>query len=523
MSTSADSPSSHPFHQATLPTEWQRFVVFWNWCLRREATRWQTHVLIVAPVVVLGVLGFFALSTAWTPQRGTKSLNGLLAFVGFSVLYGGALHGASAIRDEISNELRELVQLTGLSARSLLIAKTLARWWTIGVLLILLLPCYQFVLTLGNISGAHIAVFWWSLLLMIAVTASVSALAGLITVDTPNSSTASTLAFSMLLVLLLYHLVFWLSAAVLGNIVPPGPWRSLYDFAWQAAPVTVVVRAGWAPSLFSPGDPTYWIHFIVAMALFRFVTVVMAFRFRSLRTTADPQSGPVEVEEERQQVAVPPDRPRCTDQPFFWKDSYILGGGARAKQTWSHVYSLMAAAILLANMLRWDWELPLTLGIIAECVWPMLLAVRLDAMLAAEFREQTWTSLMLLPIDRRLIVWAKLRATVWEHQLALAPILLAVVFAFPHAPGAVLMVGVIAALVGVLMCQVSLINYLIPKYWWNGPAQILVFLSLFFFCAALWIALPAALSFLLTVFFLLVVIVPVHKMIEDHLLNWMES
>jgi hypothetical protein len=263
-------------------------------------------------------------------------------------------------------------------------------------------------------------------------------------------------------------------------------------------------------------SPSYWIHFLAAFCVFRFAAIVMINRFRSVTGTEHPES--IDAGD----GSVITGRPRCGAAPLFWKDAYVLVG-LRSQRGWTIVYFLLANAVFFSGLLQWNTNLPFAIGIIAECAWPILFAVRFDSLISAEFRQKTWHDLMLLPIDRTTILWAKLRAICWEHRLAALPVCIAIAFAFPHHPTAIFMTGTIAALAGVLMCQVAAVYYLTPKSWWTGPSQMLGALALIVFCLVIWINFPPWPSFIMTAALLGVATMPIQYFIESSLNAWTES
>jgi hypothetical protein len=173
--------------------------------------------------------------------------------------------------------------------------------------------------------------------------------------------------------------------------------------------------------------------------------------------------------------------------------------------------------------MRWESNVTLVIGIVAECVWPVILAVRLDSLLSAEFRQQTWDSLMLLPIERNALIKAKVKAVLWEHRAIWLPVALAIGFAFPYHPVSVFMTGTMALLVAVLLLQVSTMYYVTPHSWWTGPVQLMGALAIIVFCVILWVAFPVWASFSMTATFLLITMLPVQRYIEMSLDEWHES
>ena len=496
--------------------------VFWEWCLRREVFLIAPLVLLVVPLAVTELHMTFFWQSSRSVLRGPDVLRGLFGIAAMMVVGGGAVHAAQAVCWEVSTDLRELVRLTGIRPVTLLYARSLVRWWTIVCSLLLLTPLVLFANTLGGITAAHLIACGWALLMLMAVTAGLAMIAGISATEVQNAST--TAAMGTFLLMLLYHLMFWMILPVLNVVmwlttgewaIPPGSWcRTIYDFAWQSAPLASLMRATSMPSLFSPWEPTFWIHFPLAGYMMRMATIVMINRFQTIRT--------VEVQADSSGKKAD-SRPRCTNAPLFWKDSQILVGGSRSRRIWLVLYLLGTLAVVLLGMSGRDSELPLAAGLIAICAVPIIFSVRLDSLIAAEFREQTWQSLMLLPIDRRTLIWAKFKAVAWEQQGALALLLIAVVFAARRSPTAVFMVAVIANLSGLMMCQVSAAYYLTPKHFWTGPVRGGLFLCLITLCIVIWFSCGLWESFAMTVMLQLVTIVPIQHYIGEKLQEWTEA
>jgi hypothetical protein len=257
-------------------------------------------------------------------------------------------------------------------------------------------------------------------------------------------------------------------------------------------------------------------HFLAACCIFRYAAVIMINRFRSLTSTGHSESSEVS------EGSVVTGRPRCGAAPLYWKDAYVLIG-LRSQRSWSVVYFLLANVVVFSALLQGDTSFPLAIGILAECACPILFAVRFDSLLSAEFRQKTWHDLMLLPIDRSTVLWAKARAICWEHRLAVLPIGIAIAFAVPRDPTVIFMTGVIAALAGVLLCQVSAIYYVTAKHWWSGPSQMLGFLALVVVCAVIWINFPIWPGFIMVAVLLSVTTIPIQQFINLSLDWWMES
>ncbi len=519
MSTTATPPTTESLRGDAAPTDVQHRAVFWDWCLRREALRVGSALSLVLPLALAELYFWVFWPRHWHPNLGRYFLQVLVGIAAMTILGGGAVHVARAFCWEVSPELRELVRLTGLGPVTLLCCKSLSRWWTIGCSVFLLTPLVGFAVTLGGVTTAQVWASGWVLLMLAALMAAMALVAGVSATEAENAATTAT--SSAFLLMLLYHLVFWFGSAMLYLMANSAPqlrmspwWQLAHEFAWQSAPITIVVRAGIDPLGFSPLAPSYWIHFLTPLLAFWMASVVMIRRFRSIR-------GPTDAAEESTKPKSASFRPRLNAQsPLFWKDAYVLSG-FRSRRLSDLKYGVLTIGVLVIGVAAWEQDLT-ALGVIALITRPIMFAVRLDALLAAEFRHQTWQSLMLLPIDRKSILWAKLRAVAWEQRAAVFPVGIAVAFAWSSNPLAMVMTAVIATLAGLQMCQISAYSYLTPRVWWTGPMQIVLITMLVGFCAMCFAAVGPWPGFFITVAVMVVSIMTVQNVIHEKLVTWTE-
>lgn len=520
MSTSAPRTDGDKAREFVI-SDSQRRAVFWEWCLRREVTTLAPHVLLVAPLLLAELSLWMFWPSGWHPQQGRNLLQFLFGLSATMIVGMGGVYAAQAVCWEVSPELRELVRLTGIGPRILLYCRLLSRWWTILAAMLLLVPIACLAVTFGGTSPAHFWAFGCCLLMLATLTAGFTAVAGISATESQNSAT--TAAMGVFLLMLLYHMIYWIAALLIMGICwqvtgdwqqMPGPWRILFDSCWRSAPLTVLTTAAMAPELFSPLKLSYWIHFVTALLAFYMATGVMQYKFRAVRAPA--------LENDGSSAGTAPNRPRVFQRAFFWKDFYILGGGQRTMVMWSIAYIILATVILVTGLQDWNGGMPLAMGFMAELAAPIIFAVRFDSLLAAEFRQKTWQTLMTLPIDRRELLWGKLWAVAWEHRFALVPIVTALAFALPKSPVAILMAGALAPLAGIVMCQVSAIYYVTPRAWWTGLVQALLLMFLVVFSIGMWATLPPIVSFLMTAVMLVITIVPVQAHITEELKTWSE-
>ncbi len=463
--------------------------------------------------------------------------------------------------------MRDLVRLTGVSPKTLLWSTTLSRWWTIGWSLLLLLPLAMFAITLGGVQIGQLQSGLMGLALLVTLTGAFGMLASVLTADAKNpEKTATTATFFLLFI---YNVGFGLLALAIywGNWLIVGDVSSSLDRLCRRialwSPTVGLLNALRSPGLFTPTDPGYWLHFLTAVGCAALATLAIEIRFQSstsaevaatpdglpslqpTKTTDRPSdadsSQPVlqlakRSTNERDLTSVVPliaitgRRPRCSDRPFFWKDVYVLSDERRWMNTWSLFYILTALIVMLISVISTDNSdrfRVLMAAIISVVVAAIIVSLRFDALLTAEFRDRTWGSLMLLPVDPCELLRIKLWAALWEQRFVALPVTLAC--------GALLWLGPIEAVVGVgmefvialiacgLLCQMSCINQLLGKVWWIGPCQAIGFIAVLTASIAIWANCGLWPGFVLTTAFLSGIMIALQRYCVNWLArNWVE-
>ncbi len=177
-------------------------------------------------------------------------------------------------------------------------------------------------------------------------------------------------------------------------------------------------------------------------------------------------------------------RPRCSDRPFFWKDVYILSE-ERKRVNWASLFYVVAAigmAAFLAVIAHVQdfGGAAIFFSIMSIIVASLVISVRFDSLLTVEFRDRTWGSLMLLPVDPCDLLFTKLWAALWEQRFVVLPVGVAQVTLLLAMPTGAYVAGiavVFAPLAACLMCQMSAVNQLLGKKWWVGIVQVVAFIA----------------------------------------------
>jgi len=169
----------------------------------------------------------------------------------------------------------------------------------------------------------------------------------------------------------------------------------------------------------------------------------------------------------------------------------------------------------------YGYQLPA--GLIAVCVAPWIVAFQFDSLLVAEFRQQTWPSLVLLPIDLRVVLYEKAKAAAWGRRTIVLPIASAALIACLTDAIAVVMAMTVAVLMGVLLVQISILNQLNAKIWWAGSAVGVLVLLLLAILIVVWLSFDRGISFVITVAMMAAAIFCFLGHIDWRLRTWTES
>lgn len=499
------------------------------------------------------------LATIWPylrhPGMGAEATRYLLWIAAVTVFVGGVQFASKAVCWEVSSEMRDLVRLTGIEAKTLLWATTLSRWWTIGWSLLLMLPLAVFARTLGGVSFDQLLAGAYGLALLAALTGGFGMLSGVLTANAKNpEKSASTATWLMLVIynvafLLLAQAIYWGNWLIAGN-VPQSLDRLCKRIAF-CAPVVSLTNALRGPFLFTPSDPGYWLHFLTAIFCAALATLAIELRFRSSTKPADAddsdglpsfhlsnavEGGQSDAEPQPAAASVVRPvgsgrRPRCSDRPFIWKDVYVLSDERKRLNPWTLFYLAATLGVLLLSVVSSDNSDRFRIVVMAIpsiVVVAIILSVRFDALLTAEFRDRTWGSLMLLPVDPCDLLRTKLWAAMWEQRFAVLPVGVAQAALLVVGPGEAIvaagMTAVIATLGCCLLCQMSCLNQLLGKVWWVGLSQTFGFIAILVASISIWINCGLWPGFVLTGAFLAgITVVMQFGCVNPLARNWVET
>ena len=510
----------------------QRLWVFVEWCLQREALDLWPYVALVSPLLVAGCLARLTLGKSFVVGQGPRLFAEVVAVAAAFIVIHGAGRASAAVVREASRDFRDLTRLTDFNPVALLWIRSLTRWVTVLFSVLLLFPLVMYARTLGGVTVAHwIAAGCW----LVLFTVLISGIAMVASVRTGRANNTDPQAAAMTLSLtFLYHMIFWGLAALLMAFAMSLDYlgrqsnanelhamaKSTVEFALAAAyvaPASGLYRALVYPDLFSPFSFSFGLHFVPAVGCYRFATRAIAERFR-VRTRGDIDSAnglaaPVT------EVLLVPRRPRCESRPFFWKDKYILGRGDNS--IWYACSWLAWLGVLV--MPSFSSDVIIAIGVIGLCLYPCILATGFDSLLNAELRDNMWTSLILLPCDPRIPIFAKLQATFSERKWLLFPVIVASGIAAYSAPRIIWMTGIIGFLSGALLIEISVLNLIHAKLWWRGLAFGIPLVGAIFGSSLVFIYYGQWIGFVVTLIALLTINSGLYQYASWRLRNWSDE
>lgn len=348
---------------------------------------------------------------------GLAMLQTLTFVTAFGMVALAILGVSSLFRDEWLGNNWELLQITGISGFDLLLAKLIPTWLTAASLLLLEIPCFLLCITLGGLTLMQVWAVIWQLVWLFLV---VSSIAVMVASEYPKSWIVIPLC---LLAFFFYQCV---GLAIDATMLVVFQRKS---FAGSDLPCVVfgtefnrIFTSGFAGPVFS------WpalVHLSTSIACLS----ISSLSVREKMSRSDEERSVEETAPEGQahQTTIPVWRPnykvpRCAGNAIEWKDyHFTLGGDEMMNGKWAifactlfvmgvlgliaignhqgEIISLLVLLIVLA-----------ILGVIGS------LAFSAQRLWVQELRERTLSGLVMLPVDAKDILHAKLRV-LWRTSL----------------------------------------------------------------------------------------------------------
>lgn len=408
---------------------WQPdFPVELFWCGIRQEARRLFLPLTAALSVVLSMLvlmgTYFALAPYGSVDMGGRLLPAITFSVTLDLFIVLGMSVPFALRSATAEDDLPLMMLTGQSPLSL----WRARVWSTALAALLVpllhLPLLIYLITMGGVRFSHVGamgVFWLAAWLMLT---GWSALGGCLWSGVARERMQG---MSLTLILVFVYGVGWM---MLGRILylMRSPW------VW------------WTVSSFQP--PWTWtfpefvrlgVHVAFGLLAGCVSVIVLRGRWRSAveagskegeHTLAKPPALPIEQPQfnmttavrtdERRQIA--PYRPRCGNDPWFWKDFHISGGSWvfwQLRMGVAVVLSIVALAFVIYSMQYRAVEPVIFITMLGWFIWVM---VDVSQILAVEFQDRMWSIVRITPSTVGQILRSKFLAFAARFAPSLIPL-----------------------------------------------------------------------------------------------------
>lgn len=345
--------------------------------LREESSRLGPHVTrVLMAGVLVGVIIVSHRDTV-SSATGLPIFQAQLFLTHLFLMINAAFGFSQVIVEERESGTLDLLKLAGINRVSIIIGKSLPRFWESGLLIAVQFPFTLLTMTLGGVSWPQVIAGYATLIACLVLVAGMGLFASTVC---QSSRSAVSLAMILLLTYLAPFVIHWLS------------WRG-FGMTWvqtvslQQRAVTVV-QAGFNDSPWSSA---------VTIALFGgalfFIATWMGFESRLLGSIFSMRIFSAISYQQR--------RKRAWSTPLIWKDYYFLSGG---------VLRLAIRTSLHLGIFLWMWFEQGEFG--RACAWTGLLGCPIglidgswtsSRLFADEIRDQTWSVLVQTPKSLRNI------------------------------------------------------------------------------------------------------------------------
>lgn len=385
---------------------------------RGHATYWARSGL---GCFLLVVMALFALPSRGLPAPGRMFFSAVIGFQLLAVTLMGLSYFASAIAEEKEEQTLGLLRMTGLGPLSILLGKSTSRLCGALLLLAAQFPFTVIAVTLGGISLWQVLVSYCTVGAFIFLLCNLALLGSVLSRGTAGAAVFSVLVLGLLLVAIpALKGVQWLATNY-------SPWHLSLDPVakgiWTATPIArlqEVLGTGYH------GNALGWQAFAnIAFGIGCFLLAWMAFqRFceRELEGAGTTTRVVASIAVNKLGVRLRGrSLPRAWAKAIVWKDFYFLWGGRTG--------FIIRTACYGGALLYDGWQLATTgsasavygFGTFSYPLMPFVLSIDVSVMASrvfrTELRDQTFSTLAMLPCSIRDIVHDKVRACL----LAAAP------------------------------------------------------------------------------------------------------
>lgn len=405
---------------------WPVFPVELFWChIRHEARRLFVPLsgaltLVLSMLVLMGT--YFAVRPFGSAELGAKLLPALTFSVALNLFIVLDLSVPFALRAATAEDDLPLLMMTGQSPLGVWRAQVGSSALLAMLVPFLHLPLMVYVGMMGGVRLTHVGamLFFWLIVWFIAT--GWASLGGALWA---GSARDRMQGLSLVFMLVFGYGVLWLIALrilwlmnpswgrwLLGSFQPPWSWSvpeltrlGLHAFfGWLASYASVIVLRGRWRSAAETGSHDYLQH--------------------------EPQPVPQPVR--AKVTAVPslptfpnspgPQRPRCGDDPWFWKDFHVSGGSWFYWQLRIVTGAVLAVVVLVSFLYGLKYRAVEPVIFLTLLGWFIWLMFDVGQILTVEFQDRMWSCVRITPDSVESILFRKLRAFAAKFAPSLLPL-----------------------------------------------------------------------------------------------------
>ena len=346
--------------------------------LREESSRLGPHaVRLLMAGVLLGVIIAGHLDTL-SSATGLPIFKAQLLLTHLFLMINAVFGFSQVIVEERESGTLDLLKLAGINPLSIIVGKSLPRFWESTLLIAVQFPFTLLTMTLGGVSWSQVAAGYVTLFACLVLVAGLGLFAS--TICESNRS-AVAVALILLMIYLLPFVVSWLSWRGFSPI-----WLGTVSLQQRA---TEILRAGFDESPWCPAVT------IAAAAGTVFFVGTWWYFDSGLLISFDSLLN-------RNLIVFKRKRRRAWSTPLIWKDYFFLTGGIRRLIVRSSIQVGLVIWMVTdrANLtpgFAWAALLGCPIGMI-DGSWTA------SRLFADEIRNQTWSVLVQTPLSMRRIV-----------------------------------------------------------------------------------------------------------------------
>jgi ABC-type transport system involved in cytochrome c biogenesis permease component len=353
-------------------------------------------------IFILFALFTVSIANSWGGAPGRSFFSSIVVMQTIAITLAGMTYFASAIAEEKEEQTLGLLRMTGLNPLSVLLGKSTSRLCGVLLLLVAQFPFTVMAVTFGGISLGQIVATYCTLAAYTFLLCNVALLGSVLMRHVAGAS-----AFSAGIVILLLA-----GGPLLGSF--PASWPTMQAAGQFLSDASVITRLGEILTTGFTGSPIgVQVGSSLALGVIFFLLAWAAFsRFCDRASTGAVSGGEIV----RAPIGAWGRRPpRAGADALAWKDYHFMCGGRWGMRLRCVFYGAAVLAALVEALINPDWDH----GIRAAAYSAVAFIFSLDIggmagrIFRIEIRDQTLSTLAVLPCSMREIAFRKVRALLW--------------------------------------------------------------------------------------------------------------